>query len=208
MKTIWLIICVVGFSFRASAQQHEIEQLLLNVEKLAQFKEILQQMKDGYEILVKGYNTIKDLSEGNFNLHQVFLNGLLEVSPTVKKYKRIAEIIEMQVELTKQCRGALKQFKASMLFGEGELDYLEGVYQRLFNGSLRNLEDLTTVITAGQVRMSDDERLQMIDKIYEDMSDRLVFLRSFNEDNKILLLLKAKERRDAGVLHDLFGVQD
>ena len=73
---IGLVICGLFCSFRASAQSAEIQQLLLNVEKLTQFKQILSDMKKGYQILEGGYNTIKDISEGNFSLHKAFLDGL------------------------------------------------------------------------------------------------------------------------------------
>ena len=187
----------------ASAQEFEIAQLLLNIEKLVQFKNILQDMKDGYEILRTGYNAVKDLSEGNFSLHKVFLDGLLEVSPTVRNYKRIAQIIELQVELTKTYKTALKRFRLSELFSPGEMNYLEGVYARLFSSSLRNLDNLTMVITAGTLRMSDDERLTEIDRIHADMSDKLVFLRSFNEQNSVLLLQKVNAQKDVRVLKSL-----
>ncbi len=64
-----IILLSMGLSFQEGRKQFEIEQLLLNVEKLAQFKQILKDMQDGYEILVQGYGVIKNLSEGNFNLH-------------------------------------------------------------------------------------------------------------------------------------------
>lgn len=97
MKKILIIVCLAFLgllpSYKASAQTDEIAQLLLNVEKLAQFKQILSDMKKGYQILEGGYNTIKDISEGNFSLHKAFLDGLMQVSPTVRNYKRIADII-------------------------------------------------------------------------------------------------------------------
>lgn len=201
-KMLWVVMFCFSVS-RANAQEFEIAQLLLNIEKLVQFKNILQDMKDGYEILTTGYNSVKDLSEGNFSLHKVFLDGLLEVSPTVKKYKRIAQIVEMQIELTRTYKVALKRFRLSELFSATEMDYLEGVYGRLFNSSLRNLEDLTMVITAGTMRMSDDERLTAIDEIYADMSDKLVFLRSFNEENSVLLFQKVNAQKDVRVLKEL-----
>ena len=201
MCVVWFGLLI--FSVQGKAQQFKIEQLLLNVEKLAQFKQILKDMQDGYEILVKGYGVIKDLTEGNFNLHQAFLDGLMEVSPTVRKYKRIEEIVEMQLELTRLSKGAIRRFQVSQLFNERDMQYLDSVYDRIFKSSLRNMEDLTVVITSGQVRMSDDERLQSIDRIYNDMTDKLTFIRSFNEENKILLLLKAKEQKDVKLLRDL-----
>lgn len=202
-KILFIAVLLSCFHPRAAAQQFEIEQLLLNVEKLAQFKQILQDMKDGYEILVQGYGFIKNVSEGNFNLHDAFLSGLLQVSPTVRKYKRIAEIVEMQLTLTKQYKAALRRFRASDLFSVTEINYLDNVYGQLFKRSLRNMEDLTTVITAGQLRMSDHDRLEMIDNIHADMTDKLAFLRTFNDDNAQLLVSKLRERKDSKVLEKL-----
>ena len=98
----WLIIIGMNvFSLNLSAQSHEAQQLLLNWEKLTQFKKILQDMYDGYKIIHKGYTTIRDISSGNFNLHKGFLDALMEVSPVVKKYKRIADIISYQLQDSK-----------------------------------------------------------------------------------------------------------
>src|SRR5690554_6616066 len=103
-NSIWIAFFLFMQVQFSSAQTNETAQLLLNVEKLAQFKQILADMKNGYDILNSGYSTIKDLSEGNFNLHKTFLDGLMEVSPTVKKYKRIAETIDYQLLLIKEYR--------------------------------------------------------------------------------------------------------
>ena len=105
MKKLIIIISLsfLGIlpAFRASAQADEIAQLVLNIEKLAQFKQILSDMKKGYEILSGGYNTIKNISEGNFSLHKAFLDGLMEVSPTVRNYRRVADITNYQIVLVK-----------------------------------------------------------------------------------------------------------
>ncbi|MGY4383932.1 preprotein translocase subunit YajC [Pedobacter sp. UYP24] len=55
------------------AQSTEVQQLLLNVEKLSQLKNILSDMKKGYTIVTNGYNAVKNISQGNFSLHEVFL---------------------------------------------------------------------------------------------------------------------------------------
>ena len=78
------------------AQAAEITQLLLNVEKLSQLKQILQNMKDGYQIISGGYNLVKDISEGNFSLHRSFLDGLYMVNPELRKYQRAVDIITYQ----------------------------------------------------------------------------------------------------------------
>ena len=174
------MVLLLGSIWRGRTQSFEVQQLLLNVEKLAQFKQILADLKKGYEIVAKGYTTIRDISEGNFSLHDAFLDALWQVSPAVRQYKRTADIIALQLRLVKEYKAAWQRTKSSSLFSPNELEHIEKVYSNLFQASLRNLEDLLLVITARQLRMSDDERLTAIDRIYASMQDKIVFLRQFN----------------------------
>lgn len=201
-----LWVCLFSFSAQLMAQSDEAQQLLLNVEKLAQLKKILSNMKKGYEIVSGGYNKIKDISKGNFNLHQVFLDGLLQVSPQVRKYKKIAEIISFQTQLVKEYKSAFRKFKASDLFNESEIRYMSNVYGNLFSKSLQTLDELAMVITAGKLRMSDDERINAIDRMYNDMVDKLVFLRTFNKENNLLAIQRGREKVDTEISKKLNGL--
>ena len=204
--TISLLLTLQIYGYGLYAQSTEIQQLLLNVEKLAQLKKILSNMKKGYEIVSTGYNTIKDISKGNFNLHEAFLNALLQVSPTVRKYKRVADIISCQSQIVKEYRSALNRFKSSNLFNSSEISYMEDVYKNLFNKSLQNLDELSIVITAGKLRMSDDERIAAIDRIYKDISDKLIFLRSFNNEGSVLAVQRGREMVDTKLSEKLNGL--
>lgn len=184
----------------------EAQQLLLNVEKLAQLKKILNNMYQGYQLINKGYNTIKDISHGNFDLHKSFLDGLQAVSPAVKKYKRIADIIQQQGQLVKEYKSAFTRFKTSNLFNSTEIKYMENVYENLFSNSFQNLDDLAMIVTAGKLRMSDDERLRAIDRVFDDVSDKLSFLRRFNKENNILALQRGREMLDTKVSKQLNGL--
>lgn len=190
------------------AQSAEIQQLLLNVEKLAQFKQILTDLKKGYQILSTGYSTMKDLSEGNFNLHKTFLDGLMEVSPAVMKYKRVADIISDQLSLVKEYKNAFNRFKQDKNFDGDEINYLGNVYRNLFEQSLRNLDELATVITANKLRMSDDERLTAIDGVYNDMQEKLMFLRQFNKNTTVLAIQRARDKKDMATIKNLYGLKN
>jgi DNA repair ATPase RecN len=203
-----LILAGVASTFRVSAQSDELEQLALNIEKLAQFKQILSDLKKGYQIVSTGYNTIKNISEGNFDLHKTFLDGLMQVSPTVRNYKRVGDIINYQIILVKEYKSAFNRFKKDNNFNSQELKYLASVYDNLFKQSLKNLDDLTTVITANKLRMTDDERLKTIDKIFAEMQDKVMFLRHFNNNTTILALQRAKERNDATTIRNIYGITD
>jgi hypothetical protein len=201
-KCIWFIL-LIFIGATVYSQSQEAQQLLLDVQKLAQLKSILEDLKKGYTILESGYSTIRNISEGNFNLHDLFLSSLLEVSPTVRNYKRIAEIISLQLRIVKEYQAAFKQFKGSQLFDDNELNYLTSVYSNLFNQSLRNLDALGTVITSGQLRMSDDERLSEIDGIWKNICDQFSFLKDFNNKTRVLALQRAKEKSDVEVIKAL-----
>lgn len=198
-----LVICVLGF-VNANAQSHEAQQLLLNVEKLSQMKNILGDMKRGYDVLSGGYNTVKNIAQGNFSLHEIFLDGLMVVSPEVRKYRKVIDIVEHQQYMVREYKVAFKRFGSASLFNAGEMGYIERVYGQLFSRSLDNLEELAMVITSSKLRMSDEERLSAIDRIFEDMQQKVLFLRDFNEKTTSLGMLRERQSRDlksVGNLH-------
>jgi archaellum component FlaC len=206
-KCVMSLIFIFCFGLtKMYAQSQEAKQLLLDVEKLAQLKNILTDLKKGYEIVSGGYNTIKNISEGNFNLHQAFLNSLLEVSPSVRKYKRIADIIAAQLRIVTEYKSAFRNFRHSNLFNPDEIDYLGKVYTNLFTQSFKNLDALATVVTANKLRMSDDERINSIDDIWKEADNELMFLRHFNNSTKILALQRAREQNDVSVMNHLYDV--
>jgi len=208
MKKIIVILIALStcMTSKLSAQSDEAQQLLLNVEKLAQFKQILGDMKKGYEVISTGYSTIKNLSQGNFNLHKTFLDGLMMVSPSVKKYKRITDIINNQIIIVKEYKNAFNRFKRDGNFNPDEIMYLGNVYSNLFQQSLNDLDELTIIITDSKLRMSDDERLEAIDSIYNNMQDKLLFLRHFNNNTTILAVQRAREKNDAVTMKKIYGV--
>lgn len=197
-----MVLCTASF-----AQKQEGEQLLLNVEKLAQLKQILRNMHKGYELVSKGYNTVRDISKGNFNLHDVFLDKLLQVSTTVRNYKRVSDIISYQSKIVKEYKVAFQRFKSADVFNAQEIEYLGGVYSNLLSESIKHLDELVMIITAGKLRMSDEERIKAIDRIFEGMEEKLVFLRSFNQGTNVLAVQRYKEMQDLKVSQKLYGVK-
>lgn len=183
----------------------EAEQLALDVEKLAQFKSILQEMYKGYQILTSGYGAVKSIAQGNFNLHNAFLTSLLTVSPEIKKYVRIADIISSQATLISEYKTALKNFQSANAFSPDELSYISNVFGNLVDRSIDNLDELATVLTDGQLRMNDAERLAAIDKIYDDMQDKVNFLRDFNGKAGTLANQRLHAQQDISVLKSLYG---
>lgn len=206
---VLLVLTLLSMNLKpAYAQVNEAAQLALNIQKLAELKSILTTLKKGFDVVSKGYNTVKKLTEGNFSLHKVFLDGLMQVSPTVKKYRKIPEIIEAQIMLIKETKVTTRRVLNAGLFNQGEVDYILGVYQTIVAGSLKNIDDLVTIITANSLRMTDDERLSAIDKICTDMGDKLEFVRDFSQTCSLLAFEKSKEKNQITASEKLLGLKN
>ncbi len=151
---VWVGLCVLllAFSFtptKAQSTAQDVQQLVLDIEKLTQFKAILGDMKTGYTLLTQGYGEVKDISEGNFNLHSAFLNSLMAINPEVRKYGRIADIITNQASIVSEYKATLQQANASGHFSATEIIYLNRVFSQLLTQSVNKLTNLANILTAG-----------------------------------------------------------
>jgi len=207
MRTIKILALMLCLSISAQAQSDELQQLMLNVEKLTQFKAILSDMKKGYQIYQQGYGTISNLSKGNFNLHNVYLTGLMAVNPAVRNNPRVGQIVGQQNDIIGEYKRYTSLFRQSGSFNGNELKYFNTVYNQIVKQSNANIDELANVTTAGQLRMSDDDRLRTIDRIYLSSTDQLQFLRYFNRKAVMLSLQRSKDQNDTQTLKQLYGIK-
>jgi hypothetical protein len=201
-----IIVVALLLAINAEAQSDELQQLMLNIEKLTQFKVILSDMKQGYQIYQQGYGMVSNLSKGNFNLHNIYLTGLMTVSPAVRNNPRISQIMSQQNDLLNEYKRYASLFRQSGTFKGNELNYINNVFGQLVKQSNDNLDELASVTTAGQLRMSDDDRLRTIDRIFNSSSDQLQFLRYFNRKAVLLSLQRSKDSNDTQTLKRLYGI--
>ncbi len=207
MKQLLILLVMLGLlQLKTQAQADELTQLSLNLTKLKQFKKTLQNLYNGYAIVSDGYTKIKGVTEGTYSLHQVFLDGLMIVSPGVKKYVKVAEIISLQNQLVNGYKSTLNNLKASNVFSAKEIEYMTSVYGNVVNKSLEHLEELLLVITSSRLRMSDDERISAIDRIYKDMKEKWTFLQAFNNSNNLLGVQRQRQQANDQKLQSLYDV--
>ncbi|NVM67314.1 hypothetical protein FHW88_005635 [Mucilaginibacter sp. SG538B] len=212
-KLIFMILLTAGLcgilprQSKAQSVDDCIQQLILDYEKLASLKNILSQMYQGYEVLSKGYSAVKGVAQGNFSLHEAFLDGLYLVSPAVRKYPRITDIINDQATLVSEYRQASGSFSRSGRFKPDELTYMMTVYNNLVSASLQNLDNLVMIITDSQLRMSDAERLRAIDRLYHESHNQLTYLRRFNGQASAMVKQRALIEQDRQALHSIYGIK-
>jgi len=201
-----LVLVLSATGLLAQSVADDTEQLLLDVQKLTELKQILQEMYQAYTILHTGYESIKSLSEGTYSLHKVFLDGLLAVNPTVASYWKVGDIVNKEIVLVKQCQSGKSYLSGTGQFNSEELGTFLNKYNNLIQSSLNNVGELTMIVTAGTLRMSDAERLAAIDRIDADVTKNLGITNAFNNDAALQAMQRAKAQQDINTVQGLYGV--
>src|SRR5580658_5573750 len=204
--TITLILFATTTTTHPQSLADDIRQLSLDYQTLKEEKTILTDMYTAYAIIHQGYDQIKSIAHGNFTLHQTFLNSLLAVSPAVRNYYKVANIINNEAELVKEYQSAQHYFQSTGHFTVNDLTYFNDLYANLLSRSLTNLDELTMVMTADELRMSDSKRLTAIDRIDDSMTAQLTTLRTFNNANAIIDGQRSILTNDIHSLQNLYGI--
>lgn len=201
MKKILILTTATLFGALLSTAQTTDEWLN---QKSTQKKYLLQQIaalqvyigyeKKGYNIVSGGINTIRNIKNGDFNLHRDFFNRLKNVNPAIRRYAKVADIISYQVKIIKQTKQTLQQVRETNQFTEAELDYCKKVFDNLLDECMKTIDELMLVTTSGELQMKDDERLKRIDKLYADVQDKYSFACSFSEDMGLLAVQRLGEQ--------------
>ncbi len=203
MKTkILLITIILLVVFTTSLPaQNKFKPL---IERIALLQVYLEYLQKGYSIARNGWETVRKITRGEFDLHADYFNSLESVNPEIKKYARIGSIVAIQLNMVKAYKQAYRYAKDCEQFTPDEIDYLSRVFENLLGQAAKDIELLTVVITNNKVKMEDKERLAWIDRIHEYMKDKEKFLYTFNTEMYGLAQTRSGENRDAKVLQKIY----
>ena len=182
-------------------KQKETQKKYL-LEQIVALKVYASYLKKGYDITSSGLQTVKDITKGEFNLHNAFISSLKTVSPAIRSHVKVAEIIAMQIEIGKAFSGLRNN---SMLPLANQL-YIEDVKDKVIDECLKDLEELLLVIASGKVEMTDDERIKRLDKVYGAMKDKSAFTQSFYNEINLLIRQKASEQQSINQLKKIYEI--
>lgn len=181
-------------------QDHEIQQLLLNVEKLNSLRDIYADMIKGYQVLYQGYNRVSDLAQGNFSVHDLFITGLSAVSPVVRDYPRAKELIRVQTKTLLAYREAIRDLHSPGFLKYAEIRQLEQLYANINGPMLQLVDELLLIMSPGSLSMSDQQRIQAIDRLHESSLKRFAHIQLLQQQLRELRTFRQQHRRDNTVL--------
>lgn len=193
MKKVFVIVlaCLIA-SVSANAQTQKKYML----QQIAALQVYIGYAKKGYNIASKGINTVRNIKNGDFNLHRDFFSSLKKVNPKISKYVKVADIIAYQFRIISNTKQTLQAIRETKQFTTEELDYCKRVFDNLLDECVKTIDGLLMVITSGELEMKDDERLKRIDSIYNDMQDKYSFCSTFSDEMGLLSVQRMGEQME------------
>ncbi len=213
MKKLLIISIVLLCAENLSAQtlsewfRQKATQKKYLIQQIAALQVYSGYLSKGYSIAKNGINTIKSIKNGDKLQHTNYFNSLVIVNPQIKRLKKVSDIIAMQLSITKQSGNAIKSCRNNHHFTSSEINYLQGVFDKLLSDCAKNLDELLNLITNGNLQMKDDERIKAIDKIYADMQDKQQFARAFTNNAADLCIQSSNEENDIIISKKLNGLK-
>ncbi|MEQ7801794.1 hypothetical protein ABDJ41_18510 [Pedobacter sp. ASV1-7] len=205
-----LVICLSGMVIPVQAQtwaewfkQKKTQKKYL-LQQIAALEVYAGYLKKGYKIVDGGLSAIRDITHGEFNLHNAFISSLKQVSPAIRKDARIAEIIALQVSIMK----AFERIKGNAFLSAENLGYVVLVADQLIASCYDDLEELLLVITAGRLEMKDDERLSRLDKVHESMLEKSAFTQDFIGNTMELIRQRQSEVLELEGMNRMFHFKE
>lgn len=210
-KFITAILLLLGFYSHAQGIGDWFNQKKTKIKLLKQQIVALQvyigYAEKGYKIATTGLHAIRDIKNGEFNLHQGYFGSLKKVNPKIKNAAEVAEIIGLQISIVNHFKQAIKTYKASGYYNGDEIAYVGNVYTAITADCLQDIDALMNLITDNKLQMTDDERIAGINELYADMQDKHSFTQSFTNDGLLLIQQRQQEANNNGVIKHLYNLK-
>lgn len=212
MKRIVIILVAILSSSILYGQTNEWinqhkTQTNYQLKQIALLKLYSSNVSKGYGIVKTGLATIHNIKEGDLSLHSGYFSSLGKVSPVVKSYSRIADILTIELSIMKRIDKSIHTFTNDSSFSLAELNYIRQVFENLKNACGIAVNELYQIITDAKLQMKDDERLIAIDRIYQAAQEEELFSVSFCNTTMTLSLHRKNEKNDILISKKLNAIQ-
>lgn len=175
-------------------------------EQVVALKVHLDVVKKGYRIAREGLGTIRDIKNGDFDLHRGYFSSLSRVNPAIKNGSIGAAILSYGTQLLKDIPAALTQISSTSYLSRGEKAYIQSLLTQLLDNIISSHTELGDLTTAGTLTMRDDERIGRMERLYHSVLEDYKFFQTFKQQTAALIRQRAAEKRTLEQLHKLHGL--
>ncbi|MDN3548972.1 hypothetical protein [Mucilaginibacter aquaedulcis] len=213
IKTLLFTALACFTCYPAAAQflggffSQQSRQRKLMGEQIAQYGIYLRMLQTGYHISESGLNIAQELKNGTLGLQGDYIGSLTQVSPLIRSNPKGRAIADLGRQTLTLLADEISWQQHQKILTATETGYLQKVRDNLADQCQLNMDELLQVLTPGKLQLSDGQRLQRLDRLYEEMKDKYAFARSFTARCRRLTLARINNRQNKAELKKLYGIQ-
>lgn len=149
---------------------------------------------------------ISGWTEQQRQLYSSYYTELGNIKATISKYQRIKDITLKQAALVSEYKKAWGLFRQDSHFNPQELNYMQRVYTGILDASVKNLDEIMLVVSPAKTQMTDEQRLELINKASDHLDENYNDLHQFNNQGIQLSLQRSKDLSDTQSIKKLYGI--
>ncbi|WP_439699247.1 conjugal transfer protein TraI [Mucilaginibacter sp. AW1-7] len=149
---------------------------------------------------------ISGWTEQQKQLYSNYYTELGNIKATISKYQRIKDITLKQAALVSEYKQAWSLFRQDNHFNPQELNYMQQVYSGILDASVKNLDEIMLVVSPAKTQMTDEQRLELINKASDHLDENYNDLHQFNNQGIQLSLQRSKDLSDTQSIKKLYGI--
>jgi hypothetical protein len=204
MKGIILGCVLMVFCFSASAQLVSVISTM--AEQVAALQAYVQIAEKGYALAGNGLHTIRDIKNGEFNLHSTYFSSLAMVNSKVANMAEVGEIIGLQSTMIRQFSNKLSGYRQNAGLQPAEIAYITQVYTTLVSTEQAEITALANLLTDGALVMTDGQRIKAIQSIDADTKQQYRFMEGFTNQADLLAMKRQQEAGNIGSIKGMYGL--
>jgi hypothetical protein len=206
MKTKILILSIglaLLFTTKANAQFIVNDPINVATSIANTVKEIVQTSKtvkntlDGFKEVEKLYGDTKK-----------YYDALKKVNDLIGDAYKVKETLVMVGDITGIYVDAYRRMLSDPNFRPAELTAMASGYTRLLELSGESVKELKSVAKSGSFSMNDKERMELIDRIYEQVKEYKAITSYYTRKNISVSYVRAKKKDDIRSVKELYGMDE
>ncbi|MGE7775227.1 hypothetical protein ACQKLP_10915 [Chitinophaga sp. NPDC101104] len=197
----------VSFTFRELFKQNKTEIKYLS-QQVGELQLYLSAVKKGYQVVESGLRTVNAIKKGEYSIHDIFYAGQFLVSTAIKSMPAVTATIDNSRRIHRNTRNFLRELNTTDQFSNSQKEYIVRTCGHLLADVDNNISQLQRLLTSGALQMDDHQRIEAIQKIYQQSTDQLQFASQFITDAKLIGISRKQSLLDLQVLRNRYNLQN
>ena len=137
-----------------------------------------------------------------------YYDALKKVNNLIGDAYKVKETLVMVGDITGIYVDAYKRMLSDTNFRPAELTAMASGYARLLELSGESVRELKSIAKSGSFSMNDKERMDLIDRIYEEVKEYKAITSYYTRKNISVSYVRAKKKDDIRRVQELYGMDE